>query len=267
MKNELFSIGPITIHGYGLMMAIGIIVAYSLVEYRGKKRGLDGDKIFNLTIWAVVCGLLGAKVLYLITRLPDLIADPSLIWHCIKDGFVVYGSIIGGVLGAFAYCKIGKLPFLQVFDLTVPGLALAQGIGRIGCLLAGCCYGMEVSADNPIAIVFHDSHYAPNDVPLLPTQIISSALNVLHFAVLMFLSKKLKHDGQVAACYLIFYSIGRFALEFFRGDLIRGNVGTLTTSQFISVFILLAGVIMFFVVPRLPKKEETSEPTPEETQI
>ena len=83
----------------------------------------------------------------------------------------------------------------------------------------------------------------------------------------MFLSKKLKHDGQVAACYLIFYSIGRFALEFFRGDLIRGNVGTLTTSQFISVFILLAGVIMFFVVPRLPKKEETSEPTPEETQI
>lgn len=266
MKNELFTIGPITIHGYGLMMALGIFTAYYLLEYRAKKRGMDPDKIFYLTVWAVVSGLLGAKVLYLITRLPDLIADPSLIWQSIKDGFVVYGSIIGGVLGAFVYCKIGKLPFLKVFDLTVPGLALAQGIGRIGCLLAGCCYGMEVAEDNPIAIVFHDSHYAPNDIPLLPTQIISSVLNVLHFAVLMLLSKKLKKDGQVATCYLIFYSIGRFILEYFRGDLIRGNVGTFTTSQFISLFICAAGIIMFFALPKLQKKQEISEQTQTETQ-
>ncbi|MBQ7839548.1 MAG: prolipoprotein diacylglyceryl transferase [Lachnospiraceae bacterium] len=266
MKNELFSIGPFTIYGYGLMMALGILTAYYMVEYRAKKKGMESEKIFPLAIWAVVSGLLGAKILYLITRLPELMEDPSLIVYCLKDGFVVYGSIIGGILGAYIYCRKSKLAFWKIFDLVVPALALAQCIGRIGCLLAGCCYGMEVSADNPIAIVFHDSSYAPNNIPLLPTQIISSILDFAHFGILMLLSKKLKTDGQLAGCYLIFYSIGRFILEFFRGDLIRGNVGTLTTSQFISIFICLAGVIIFFMLPRLSKNQETSEQKETESQ-
>lgn len=263
MKNDLFSIGPFTVHGYGLMMAIGILTAYFLVERGGKKRGMDENKIFNLAVWAVVGGLLGAKILYLLTRLPDLIADPSMIVNCLKDGFVVYGSIIGGILGAWIYCKRGGLRFLEVFDLVVPYLALAQGIGRIGCLLAGCCYGMEVSESNPIGIVFESSAYAPNHVHLFPTQILSSALNFIHFAVLILLSRKLKTSGQLAGCYLIFYSVGRFILEFFRGDLIRGNVGTLSTSQFISIFMVIAGLLMVFGLPKLEKNRETSAPTEE----
>lgn len=265
MKNDLFSIGPFTVHGYGLMMALAILTAYFLVERGGKKRGMDENKIFNLAIWAVAGGLLGAKLLYLLTRLPDLIADPSLIVHCLKDGFVVYGSIIGGILGAWLYCKRSGLHFLEVFDLVVPYLALAQGIGRIGCLLAGCCYGMEVSADNPIGIVFENSAYAPNHVHLLPTQIISSVLNFIHFGILILLSKKLKTNGQLAGCYLIFYSVGRFILEFFRGDLIRGNVGSLSTSQFISIFMAVGGLLLVFGLPKLSKGKTNGEPatTPE----
>lgn len=263
MKNDLFSIGPFTIHGYGLMMAIAILTAYCLVERGAKKKGMDYDKIFNLAIWAVAGGLLGAKLLYLLTRLPDLIADPSLIVHCLKDGFVVYGSIIGGILGAWIYCRKSTLDFWKIFDLIVPYLALAQGIGRIGCLLAGCCYGMRVSESNPIGIVFHESAYAPNNVPLLPTQIISSVLNFLHFGILMLLSKRLKSDGQLAGCYLVFYSVGRFILEYFRGDLIRGNVGTFSTSQFISIFILIAGLFLIFALPKLGRNRETSAPTQE----
>lgn len=263
MKNDLFSIGPFTIHGYGLMMAIGILTAYYLVERGAKKKGMDYDKIFNLAIWAVAGGLLGAKLLYLLTRLPDLIADPSLIIHCLKDGFVVYGSIIGGILAAWIYCRRSTLEFLKVFDLIVPYLALAQGIGRIGCLLAGCCYGMQVSENNPIGIVFHESVYAPNNVPLLPTQIISSVLNFLHFGILILLSKRVKSDGQLAGCYLIFYSVGRFILEYFRGDLIRGNVGTLSTSQFISVFMVIAGLFMVFGLPKLQRNRGTSAPMQE----
>lgn len=275
MKNDLFSIGPFTVHGYGLMMAIAILTAYFLVERGAKKRGMDENKIFTLAVWAVAGGLLGAKLLYLLTRLPDLMADPSLLIHCLKDGFVVYGSIIGGILAAWIYCKRSGLVFLDVFDLIVPYLALAQGIGRIGCLLAGCCYGMEVSENNPIGIVFETSAYAPNHVHLLPTQIISSALNFLHFAVLMLLSRRLKTSGQLAGCYLIFYSAGRFILEFFRGDLIRGNVGTLSTSQFIAIFMAAAGLAMVFGLPRLARSvkrpdatesqnnQETSAPTEE----
>ncbi|MDY2596255.1 MAG: prolipoprotein diacylglyceryl transferase [Oliverpabstia sp.] len=244
MKNELFSIGPFTVHGYGLMIAIGILVAYVTAEYRAKKHGLDPDKIFYLVIWAVVGGFAGAKVLYFLTRLKDIMENPRVLLD-LADGFVVYGGIIGGIYSAMAYCRIKKMPFLKYFDLVMPSVALAQGFGRIGCFLAGCCYGRET--DSALGIVFHNSSYAPNDVKLLPTQLISSGLDFLLCAVLILLDRKKKGDGQIAGAYLVLYSIGRFILEFYRGDLIRGNVGALTTSQFIAIFVAMAGVVMIAV--------------------
>ena len=241
MKNELFSIGPFTVYGYGLMIAIGILAAYVTAEYRAKKHGLDPDKIFYLVIWAVVGGFAGAKVLYFLTRLKDIMENPRVLLD-LADGFVVYGGIIGGIFSAMAYCKIKKMPFLKYFDLVMPSVALAQGFGRIGCFLAGCCYGRET--DSALGIVFHNSSYAPNGVKLLPTQLISSGLDFLLCAVLILLDRKKKGDGQIAGAYLVLYSIGRFILEFYRGDLIRGNVGALTTSQFIAIFVALAGVIL-----------------------
>lgn len=262
MKNDLFSIGPFTVHGYGLMMAIAILSAYFMVEYRAKKRGYEEDRIFYLTVFSVAGGLLGAKLLYLGTRLGDIIEDPSLIISSLANGFVVYGSIIGGIAAAWIYCRVKKLKFLELFDLVAPALAMAQGIGRIGCFLAGCCYGMQVAEDHPLAIVFQESQFAPNHVPLLNTQLISSALNFVHFAVLMLLSKKFKTPGRVGACYLIFYSIGRFILEFFRGDLIRGSVGTFSTSQFISIFMFVGGLLLFVLLPRFARPEKSEETAP-----
>lgn len=241
MKNELFSIGPFTVYGYGLMIAIGILAAYVTAEYRAKKHGLDPDKIFYLVIWAVVGGFAGAKVLYFLTRLKDIMENPRVLLD-LADGFVVYGGIIGGIFSAMAYCKIEKLRFLKYFDLVMPSVALAQGFGRIGCFLAGCCYGRET--DSAWGIVFHNSSYAPNGVKLLPTQLISSGLDFMLCIVLILLDRKKKGDGQIAGAYLVLYSIGRFILEFYRGDLIRGNVGALTTSQFIAIFVALAGVIL-----------------------
>ena len=244
MKNELFSLGPFTVYGYGLMIAIGILAAYVTAEYRAKKHGLDPDKIFYLVIWAVVGGFAGAKVLYFLTRLKDIMENPRVLLD-LADGFVVYGGIIGGIYSAMAYCRIKKMPFLKYFDLVMPSVALAQGFGRIGCFLAGCCYGRET--DSALGIVFHNSSYAPNDVKLLPTQLISSGLDFLLCAVLILLDRKKKGDGQIAGAYLVLYSIGRFILEFYRGDLIRGNVGALTTSQFIAIFVAMAGVVMIAV--------------------
>ena len=110
-----------------------------------------------------------------------------------------------------------------------------------------------METDGAFAIVFRDSAYAPNGVRLLPTQLMSSGLNFLHFIVLMWLSGKVKRDGQIAGMYLVFYSMGRFVMEFFRGDLIRGSVGNFTTSQFISLFAAAAGIIMLLVSRRLPE--------------
>lgn len=238
MANELVKIGPVTIRGYGLMIAIGILAAYLVADYRARKMNLDNERLFSLAIWALAAGMLGAKLLYLMTQIREILLNPKIILN-IPNGFIVYGGIIGGVLAGYIYCKKAKINFLQYFDLAIPSVALAQGFGRFGCFLAGCCYGMETTS--PLGIVFHNSEFAPNGINLIPTQLISSGLDFLNFFALLFIAKRKKADGQVAGFYLIFYSVGRFILEFFRGDLIRGSVGSLSTSQFISIFIFVIG--------------------------
>ncbi len=238
MINTIHIWGPINIHIYGLMIAIGAISAYLTVEYRAKKKGMQYELVFALFWWCLVGGILGAKVLYMITQIKTIIEDPSVLLN-VSEGFVVYGGIIGGIFSGALFCLRHKLKFLQFFDLVMPSIALAQGFGRIGCIFAGCCYGEETTGR--LFFEYNTSDYAPLHVHLVPTQIISSALNFLNFAVLVFISKKVKASGQVAGFYLIFYSAGRFIIEFFRGDLERGSIGALSTSQFIAVFLFILG--------------------------
>ncbi len=252
MKNELLHIGPLVIHGYGLMIAIGILAAYLTVEYRAKKKNMKYELIFNLTIWCAIGGILGAKLLYILTQLKSIIADPSSLLGEFAEGFVVYGGIIGGIFAGYLFCRKYKLNFLKYFDLVMPSIALAQGFGRIGCLLAGCCYGLETKS--AFSLVFPNSDYAPQDVHLVPTQPISSVLDFLNFFVLVYLSRKVKADGQVAGFYLVFYSVGRFILEFFRGDLERGSIAGISTSQFISIFLFILGAAIILITGLRSKK-------------
>ena len=255
MRNELLTIGPFTIYGYGLMIALGIIAAYFTAEHRAKKQKMDYDQIFYLVIWCLAGGFISAKLLFWITEWKNIVQNPGFVLKTMSDGFVVYGGIIGGIFTGFLFCRIKRLDFLGYFDLIVPSVALAQGFGRIGCLLAGCCYGRET--DSALSIVFHNSDFAPNETALIPTQIYSSLLDFIHFFILLYIGRKKHWDGQVAACYLIFYSIGRFVLEFFRGDLERGSVGMLSTSQFISIFTVVLGIILYFAAERRIKTENT----------
>ena len=140
---------------------------------------------------------------------------------------------------------------LEYLDLMIPSVALAQAFGRIGCFLAGCCYGKET--DSCIGVVFSHSDFAPNGVKLLPTQLIMAAGDLVIMAVLLYYASKKPIRGRVSALYLILYSVGRFAVEFLRND-DRGTVGIFSTSQFIAIFILLLGVIGFSVI--LPKKNK-----------
>lgn len=251
MKNELFSIGPIAVYGYGLMIGLGVLAAYLIAEFRAKRLKIDNEHVFALTIWALLGGLVGAKLLYYITIYKEIIANPKLLLD-ISDGFVVYGGIVAGIFTVWIYCRVKKLNFAAYFDLLIPEVAAAQGFGRIGCFLAGCCYGRETTS--PLGIIFQESQFAPNGVRLVPTQLISSGLDFANFLFLIWFAKRKKGDGQVAGMYLILYSIGRFVLEFFRGDLERGSVGSLSTSQFISIFILAAGCIVFWLSGKKEKK-------------
>lgn len=252
MYNELFSIGPFTVHGYGLMIAIGIVVALLVGDYRAKKFGLNGDLIYGLTLTTVVLGFLAARILFIITEWQDFLKNPMS--YVTGNGFVVFGGIMGGALTIWAYCKIKKMDFLAYLDLMIPSVALAQGFGRIGCFLAGCCYGKET--DSFLGITFTHSDYAPNNVKLLPSQLIMSAGDFVIAAILLLYAKKNPSKGKTSALYLMLYSVGRFFVEFTRND-DRGAVGALSTSQFIGIFIFIVGAVAYFgVIPARDKKKE-----------
>ena len=246
MFNDIH-VGPITFHMYGLMIAIGFLTALLMTTKRGKKRGYDEDIIFGIFFCAIIGGMVGTRLLYYIVELPQIIKDPSILWN-FKNGYVVYGGIIGGILTSLVYCRIKKTAFLPYFDLVMPSVALAQGFGRIGCFFAGCCYGRETDAW--YGITFHNSNFAPNGVKLIPTQLISSAGDFLFCALLLLYANRNPKCGRVASAYLLLYGVGRFAVEFLRNDY-RGSVGALSTSQLISIGVVAAGIVMYVVTPKI----------------
>lgn len=217
MKNELLKIGPFTIYGYGMMIALGILAAYLTAEYRAKKLRFVSDQVFYLVICCVLGGFAGSKLLFWVTEWKEILADPGFFLRTMGDGFVVFGGILGGILAGYLFCRIKKLDFLEYFDLVMPSVALAQGFGRIGCLLAGCCYGAETTC--PIAITFRSSDFAPNHVALIPTQIYSSLLNFIHFGILLYVArhKNLVVRWRPVTCSFIVWDV--LSLNFSAGIL------------------------------------------------
>jgi phosphatidylglycerol:prolipoprotein diacylglycerol transferase len=241
MRIILFEIFGIQVKSYGLMIAIGIIVAATIFINKGKKKGFDEDSLLNLVIFAVIGGALGGKGLFIITEIKDIIKDPSILLN-FGYGFVIYGAIGGGALAMYLYSRKKGWSIIEMLDMTVPGLAIAQGFGRIGCFLAGCCYGAETTL--PVGVVFPKGSLAPPGIHIHPTQIYSSIFDFLLGFILLYYSKREQQTGKVMGLYLMIYSIGRFLVEFLRDDP-RGNVGVFSTSQFIAIFTLVFGIIIF----------------------
>lgn len=241
MHNDLFSIWGLTIHGYGLMIALGVLAAVTVGMFRAKRSGLNSEMIIDITLLCVFFGFIGAKILYVIVELPAFLQNPWKIFS--GNGFIVYGGIISGVLAAIVYCKKKECDFYRYLDLLIPSVALAQGLGRIGCFLAGCCYGRPTTGW--CGITFPKGSIAPEGIPLIPTQLISAGGDLLLAAFLIIYSKHAKYKGNVGAAYLVLYGIGRFLVEFLRNDE-RGDVGLLSTSQFISLFIVVGGLVLFW---------------------
>lgn len=254
MFNNL-TIGPITIHMYGLMIGLGFLAAYLMCNYRGKKMDMDTEVLYGILICAIIGGLAGTRLLYYIVELPRIMEDPSILWD-FKHGYVVYGGIIGGILAAGIYLKVKKVSFIEYFDLVMPSVALAQGFGRLGCFFAGCCYGRPTDAW--YGITFRHSDFAPNGVKLIPTQLISSAGDFLFAALLVLYAKRRPGRGRVGAAYLVLYGIGRFLVEFLRDDY-RGSVGIFSTSQFISIGIVAAGIVLYALLPKIYERGRKTE--------
>ena len=237
MHPILFSIGPVHAYGYGLMIGLGALIAILLSQWRANRRGLDGELVFNAALIGLFAGLAGAKLTFIASNYKLLFTDPKYVLG--TDGFTVYGGIVLGILAGALVLRHSKVSIAEYLDLVIPQIALAQGFGRIGCFLAGCCYGKET--DSALGVVFPPEAIAPSGVSLLPTQLFSAAGDFLIFLLLYFLVGKLK-PLQVTGGYLCLYGIGRFAIEFLRDDPRRMLFG-LTSNQYVSILYLLIGLI------------------------
>ena len=251
MRVDLFSIGKFTVHTYGVMIAIGVILCVLMGYYRAKRMEMKAESVLDMAILCVVMGFLGAKVFFVILSWKQFLTDPLSVLG--SSGFVVYGGIIFGVVSALIYCKIKGIRFFEYFDLLAPSVSLAQAFGRLGCFFAGCCYGKETSL--PIGIVFPEGCFAPAGVPLLPTQLFSSAGDFVIAFLLIRMSGKMRHTGDVGALYLMLYGIGRFCVEFLRTNE-QGGLLELTTAQLISIIFIVASIGLFIRNKKVSDKED-----------
>lgn len=247
MHPLLLQIGFLKLHTYGLMIVIGFLAGLFLIRQQAMREGIDPDRIVDTSFWGLAFGLLGGRIVYIITRLDYFSAHPMEIFYFWEGGLVFYGGFLGGVFAFWFFSKKYKLPFLQSVDLAIPSLAIAHFFGRLGCFFAGCCFGRPAPG-LPWAITFSDPlSLAPPGIPLHPTQLYDALNALIIFSVTLFLRNRKKFIGQLLVVYMLMYAIGRSIVEIYRGDTIRGFVidSWLSTSQFISVFIFAAGIILW----------------------
>lgn len=237
---------------YGIMMLTGATLAVLFACLRGGKRGLNQLDILLAAIFAFVGGLLGAKLLYIITDIPNMVehfqnAGFSFSWllnRMANSGIVFYGGLIGGVITGWLYTRLFYLNFWKYADAMIPFLPLAHAFGRLGCFCAGCCYGREM--DPPWGMYFTSAvGGADPNTAYFPSQLLEAGFNLLIlFPLMMLISRKERKPGQIVGLYFICYGIFRFVNEFFRGDEIRGIFGGVSTSQWISLCLIPIGAVL-----------------------
>lgn len=245
MLPEICKIGPFIIYSYGLMLVLAFFVCSYLASLQAKKEGIDPDIIFNLCFVVFICGIIGARIFYVLNHLVDYLHNPLEIFMLQRGGLAWFGGVIFGSLSAVIFIKNKKLSILKVSDLIIPFIALGQAIGRIGCLLNGCCYGRESA---------YGIYFQVFDQYLIPTQLYSSLLLLLIFFILRFIQKRKHAIGLVFAAYLFLYPIKRFFIEYLRNDTPRIYYG-LTIFQVLSLVMFVISILIFAIIFRNKNKK------------
>lgn len=245
-----FNLFGLEIHLYGLMIAIGILLAVLLSRFTFEKRKLNYDSVFEIILWIFPLAIVGARLYFLIFNGGPWGWESFAIWN---GGLAVYGSIIGGALGAVLYCVIRKKNFLDLADVAVPCLALGQCVGRIGCYFGGCCYGIEVT--DP-AMQWFPFSVQIDGVWHYSTFFYESICDLLICVFLFLLLRKTKTRGVVFASYLISYGIIRALIEGIRGESLYIGATGIRVSQLLSIILAIAGVVLLIVL--LVKNKKSS---------
>ncbi len=252
MDPVLLEIGNFSLRWYGVMAAAGFLTALYLFQLNRAKAELSGDQVINIMMLAMISGIVGARIFYVVQNWSFYRHDPGAIIRIDQGGLVFYGGFILALILIVWYVrKVCKADVIRVLDVMSPALAAAHALGRLGCFFNGCCYGKP-------AEIFWAFAYAPGtepykrygSLPLHPVQIYEAVLNIILAGILFYLVRKGKR-GVAMASYLAAYGVLRFVDEFFRGDHMDFLQG-FTPAQVIGFAMMPLGVILLVKFLRQP---------------
>lgn len=304
MHPVLFRLGPVTIHWYGVMMALGFFAALTSWTILGRKKGRDFNFCSDLLFWIMIAGIVGARIAYIVAEFPYFLKNPSQILRVDRGGLIFYGGFLGAAIAIALIARIHKQKLVSLLDFVITSLPLAHTFGRTGCFMNGCCFGKLVSSgpgvrfpiDSPAAWMQYEAGLIANErvarlmtyvkdgrltkselvekvqqlvesgaltaadaraLPVHPVQLYEAAFNLSLFFIIRYAYKHKKTDGTIIALYLLTYPVGRFCLEFLRGD-DRGMFMGLSVAQATGIMLFTMGWIML----AWARKSATKTPTP-----
>lgn len=236
MHPLICKIGPVSVYAYGLMLATAYLVSSFLATRKAKKSGVDPQEVFNLGFIILIFGIIGARLFYILLHFNYYTGNLKEAIMLQRGGLSWFGGLFAGSSAAALYIKKRKMNLYRTLDLVIPFVALGQAIGRIGCLLNGCCYG-KVSAGG--------FYFASAKAVLVPVQAYACLLLLIIFLILRRAQERPHKDGTIFFLYLFLYSLKRFFIEFLRADNPTFIFG-LTIFQLISllIFILALGKLL-----------------------
>lgn len=242
-------LGGLNIYTYGVLAATGFLVGVLWILREARLAGVSRDKVADLSFYLIVVALVGSRLLYVIVEYQRFLKRPLDVFKIWEGGLVFYGGLLACIGVALWYTHREGWTLRGTADLFMPGVALGHAIGRLGCLMAGCCYGKPV-AGNPwwgLTFPHNDFTLAPAGIPLVPTQLMESLTELTLFGLLVWVRRHKKFEGQIFLIYLILYALVRSVLEVFRGDAVRGFVipGILSTSQLVSLLVIITCIVYY----------------------
>jgi len=247
----LFKIGPLTIHTYGFFVATGFLIGIYLATQQATKEGIQSQKIVDLGFYILLASIVGARLFYILVNPSHYMSNPLDIFKIWEGGLVFYGGVLLVIPTVIWYVRKNNIGLWKTADVFAPSIAIGHAFGRIGCFSAGCCYG-RIAESLPWSVIFTSPEcLAPLNVPLHPTQLYEAGAEAVNFLILITLRKYKSFNGQLFFTYILIYSVIRFTIEFFRGDVSRGYIiENLSLAQGISILMFLGALIGLLILRR-----------------
>ncbi|HTR47472.1 MAG TPA: prolipoprotein diacylglyceryl transferase [Verrucomicrobiae bacterium] len=253
MHPVLFEIGSIPIYTYGVLAAAGFLLGLFYARWQAPRAGLPPELIWNLGVYGILIALISSKLWLLASEWDYYSASPGRIFSIatFQSAGTFYGGILGGIVWVIVYTRITQMPLLGVLDLAAAPVALGHTLGRLGCFVAGCCYGKPTSL--PWAVTFTSPIAeriagTPLNIPLHPTQLYEAAAEFVNVLLLVWIGARQRFRGQLIGAFFILYGVERGVIEFFRGDPGRTLMfhDSVSLMQLVSVGLILTGAALWW---------------------